>query len=286
MPRKTSVFAPRDPPQPRKRFDLQESLRRSQTSTHRDQSAKLSQNYKAQPSTYGSRSSSAATILSTVSTNQSRPKVPDFGPAGRLAPPTRNTLGLPKSSSLSSSVSMKKQSQADMIRQARPAPPPPVHNQRKPSHSTAPGLTRSSTLLAPTASSLARMQATVKPPLARPLPVPPIPATPRFAPTSQPFGTASSREHLLFESNFNLPKPAPSTVSHKSSTRMIKSPTKSRMRAQASGLSAVKSKGNLRGEVELQQRRAEIKARQERLAEERGLRALLGEIPGRDVEMS
>jgi hypothetical protein len=50
----------------------------------------------------------------------------------------------------------------------------------------------------------------------------------------------------------------------------------SRARAKASGLSAVKSKGDLKGEVNAQRRRAEIRAKQERMGEERALREMLG----------
>ncbi len=295
MPRKTSVYAPRDPPRQRKKFDLQGSLRRSQTTTHL-KSSELSSSTKPMsglPQISDNlagderwRSTSAQTVLSTGSRTQLRPKLPDFGPTARLDS-TINTLGLPKPSSMSSSHSMKKQSQFDLIRSARTVPLPPTDERRKPAKSTAPSLVRSSTLYAPTASSLARMQATVKPTSDRPLPVPPTPAVPRF-PTSKPFGAASSRNNLLFESNLhNVPKPVHKSISHQTSSRSIASPTKARLRAKASGLSAMKSKGNLRGEVEVQQRRAEIKARQERLAEERGLREMLsGGMSGADMVIS
>jgi hypothetical protein len=42
----------------------------------------------------------------------------------------------------------------------------------------------------------------------------------------------------------------------------------------------VKSKGNLKGEVNMQRRKAEIRAKQERMAEERGLREMLGQVGG------
>jgi hypothetical protein len=57
-----------------------------------------------------------------------------------------------------------------------------------------------------------------------------------------------------------------------------------RARQRASGLSAVKSKGNVRGDAEVLARRAEIKARQQRIGEERELRELLSGV--NDVDMS
>ena len=297
MPRKTSVYAPRDPAQPKKKFDLQDSLHRSQTMAVRDSvypvvSAQRcpnpSEESESRAAEDRSSSTSAQTILTTRSKTQIRPQLPDFGPAPRIASTTAHRLGLPKSSSMSSSLSMKKQSQADMLRKARPVPAPPADFGRRPLLSAASSLARSSTLHAPTAASLARMQATIKPPSDRPLAAPPVPTTPRF-PTSRPFDAASSRDNLLFESNFgsnfNLPKSVLTPTSHKASPQAARSPTKARVRAKNSGLSAVKSRGNLRGEVEVQQRRAEIKRRQERLAEERGLRELLSGGTGRDVEM-
>ena len=80
---------------------------------------------------------------------------------------------------------------------------------------------------------------------------------------------APSNDHRLIENDTNIPKPASAPL------RMPISPFKARNRATASGLNAVKSRGNLKDEVFMQQRRAEIKARQERLIEERGLREML-----------
>jgi hypothetical protein len=60
-----------------------------------------------------------------------------------------------------------------------------------------------------------------------------------------------------------------------------------RARHKASGLSAVKSKGDVRGDADVAARRAEIKARQQRIGEERELRELLGGQNGlNDVEMA
>lgn len=297
MPRKTSVYAPRDQPPPHKKFDLQTSLRRSQTTrqlgstglpTWMSQAGPIPLRSLALPLTERSRSTSAQTVLSTSSSMQLRPPLPDFGPASKIASASSSTLGLPKSSSMSSSLPMKKQVQADSIRPARPAPAPPAETVPKFHQSTAPSLIRSSTLYAPTASSLARMQATVKPTPDRPLPVPPIPTAPRFANTIKPLGTASSRENMLLESNIHLSKAPPTIpkVTHPAAPRTMKSPSKTKMRARASGLSAVKSRGNLRGEVEVQKRKAEIKARQQRLVEERGLREMLGAGNSGDVQMS
>jgi len=53
-----------------------------------------------------------------------------------------------------------------------------------------------------------------------------------------------------------------------------------RVRQKASGLSAVKSKGNLRAEKEVEARRAAIRAKQQRIGQERELREMLGGGPG------
>ena len=55
----------------------------------------------------------------------------------------------------------------------------------------------------------------------------------------------------------------------------MKTAGSSRVRSQASGLSAVKSRPDLAKEREIQARKAEIKARQGRLGEERELRKML-----------
>lgn len=52
----------------------------------------------------------------------------------------------------------------------------------------------------------------------------------------------------------------------------------SRMRHKNSGLTAIKSKGNLREEVEVQRRKAEMRAKAERRVEERELREMLGDL--------
>lgn len=265
-----------------------------------------------QPQKTRHASSSASTVLSSASSKiRPRPRIPDFdAPKGsKISTSSVTTLGLPKIGSTgsgSSGKSMRKQSQADIIRSARIAPPPPSESEAVPSDKNAsqgasamlpPSSTmkRSSTLYNPTASSLARMQATVKPNTARPLPVPPPPSIS----TSKPFGQGSSRgNENLFASNFNIPKPQASPaaigLSSITSPNLGKAPSApgartplrpsslaaARARAKASGLSAVKSKGNLKGEVEMQRRKAEIKAKQERMAEERGLREMLGQVGG------
>jgi hypothetical protein len=65
----------------------------------------------------------------------------------------------------------------------------------------------------------------------------------------------------------------------------MKSASSSRLRAQASGLHAVKSRPDLKKEREVAGRKAEIKARMGRLGEERELRRMLGGDQGEDVEM-
>jgi hypothetical protein len=295
MPRKTSVYAPREPPLVKPKFDLNASLSRStNTTSKRDPTDYISSTI-AQKQRQAS--SSAQTILS-VSTARSRSRIPDFGP-----PPTAgnsvNTLGLPKPTSSSLASSMRKQSQADILKKVRAAPPPPADQQIR----AKPTTTTSSTsrLHAPTASSLARMQATVKPSGARPMPsiprststsstaIPPVPAMP-----SGPFANASSRDNVQFQSNFYVPKPLKPTSStgpslkKGKSTSQLKSPMKSapssRLRAQASGLNAVKSRPDLKKEREIQGRKAEIKARQGRSGEERELRRMLGDEVD-DVDM-
>jgi hypothetical protein len=65
----------------------------------------------------------------------------------------------------------------------------------------------------------------------------------------------------------------------------MKSASSSRLRAQASGLHAVKSRPDLKKEREVAGRKAEIKARMGRLGEERELRRMLGGEQGEDVDM-
>ncbi|TYJ54063.1 hypothetical protein B9479_005249 [Cryptococcus floricola] len=316
------------------------------------------------------RSTSAQTMMSQASgRTPKRSRIPDFVPPLPSAKQDKqasldatNTLGLPKSSSVvksttslvtnSSSTSAarayKRQSQMDLLRNARPAPlpPAPVHDvqqkstsstqtagehPRVPSSSSTRSLmtpaaprpqaasnpNRHSTLFQPTAASLARMQATVKPRTDRPLPT--LPSTPSamvqpaIQPTQakenkkengdievispsisfntiQPFGNASSRENA-FESNF-MSKPSPSntkgslngksstgpktTLMKKGSTASI-SAVAARNRARSNGLSAVKSRGDLRDkEQDIKRRKEEMKAGMERRKEERELRELLG----------
>ncbi|WVF65621.1 hypothetical protein IAT40_000351 [Kwoniella sp. CBS 6097] len=332
MPRSTSVYTPRDTLQPRKPFDLEASLARKPTASRR-RSTDLSNVIKPYPEVLEeiksprtmeerghaqkdrARSTSAQTVLSHSSTAPRRPKIPDFAPppvSNRSALSSTNTLGLPKSSSMSSSLAMsRKASQVEIIRNARPAPPPPAGSLSGSAHESLRGtphapaganagvrpasIHRSSTLYLPTASSLARMQATIKPNPERPLPQPPSAhshtqthaqvSTPRITSTVQPFGTASSRNNHLFESNFSVSKPVnppPASLKPKSSmpaSMTSKMPTPAaRLRAKHSGLSAVKSKSNLREEMEVKRRRSEIRARQERRVEERGLRETLGDV--------
>jgi len=197
------------------------------------------------------------------------------------------------------------------------------------------GTTRSSSLLAPTAASIARMQATVKPPepipssgtstpVRRPLPRPPksatapggptgpgAPSAPGISiagiapqiPTMSPFGAASSRANYLFESNFHFPPPAdakspaaapttpskralpktptgiprPLAVTPRNTGKSPARPTVSsaqRARTRESGIGSIKARGH-RDDSSVAQRRADIKARHERIKQERELRAML-----------
>jgi hypothetical protein len=307
MPRKTSVYAPREMPVVKPKFDLNASLSKSTTTTtsKRDHTDYMSSTI-AQKQRQAS--SSAQTTLS-VSTTRSRPRIPDFGPPSS-AGSTLNTLGLPKPTSSSLASSMRKQSQADILKKVRAAPPPPPDSS-EPTTRPKPTSMSTSRLHAPTASSLARMQATVKPTGARPMPaiprsistssttvptiprstsstIPPVPTIP-----AGPFANASARDNVQFQSNFNVSKPhKPTTLavnSPRKGTSQLKSPMKSasssRLRAQASGLHAVKSRPDLKKEREVAGRKAEIKARMGRLGEERELRRMLGGDQGEDVDM-
>ncbi|OCF54506.1 hypothetical protein L486_08055 [Kwoniella mangroviensis CBS 10435] len=312
MSRKTSVYAPRDPPHGRIPFDLEASLARKPTASRR-RSTDLTNVIKPHPEVLEDirsptsqavpkgqkdrgRSTSAQTVLSQSSSQAPRrARIPDFAPpAGmhKAASGSTNTLGLPKSTSVSSGLAMsKKASQAEIIRNARPAPPPPppsaFETPRVGGSSTRPvSINRSSTLYLPTASSLARMQATIKPNPDRPLPMLPPPAhhhpsTPRITSTVQPFGSAQSRNNQSFTSNFNMSKPAPTTLKPRTSQSAIgksQSTAAARIRARQSGLSAVKSKSNLREDMEVKRKRSEIKARMERREEEKELREMLGDV--------
>ncbi|BEI81191.1 hypothetical protein CcaverHIS002_0203510 [Cutaneotrichosporon cavernicola] len=177
---------------------------------------------------------------------------------------------------------------------------PSITNLRSPSMSSIPR-SRSSTLLAPTASSMARRQATVKPspntstsaadevkprrPLPRPPTAVPTGLTPNMAGlVVQPFGEASSRANFLFESNFHI-SPTPSKLPVRSSP--LKSPTKrmvgpksprrtaAGVRARASGLNAIKATGHTDNSA-VARRRTELRGKQERLAQEKELRMMLG----------
>ncbi|WVO15314.1 hypothetical protein L204_102970 [Cryptococcus depauperatus] len=180
-------------------------------------------------------------------------------------------------------------------------------------------LHRQSTLYLPTAASIARMQATVKPRADRPLPkIPQKPSSTKIvsAPvhrpvwvndenenenldmlgaqitigTIRPFGDASSRENA-FEANFMV-KPSPlsktsaasagnatpsKAVSKKGSAASLSGA--SRQRARTSGLSAVKSRGDLREkEQHIKRKKEEMRATIERRKEERELREMLNDI--------
>lgn len=123
-----------------------------------------------------------------------------------------------------------------------------------------------------------------------------------------PYGRGESRENL-FEENFNLAPPSlipscspPAPSAHRplpipgrqpggpksalsSPAPPPRSPLKpvtttaaaaGRIRHKKSGIAAVKSRGNLKEEIEVQRRKAEIKAKTERRQEERELREMLG----------
>lgn len=213
-------------------------------------------------------SARTATTSRTSSSSRlpTRSPIPDFGqPRARAPAPRSASGGSTAAASVAAGGSIsKKQSQADVIRKARPAPPPPsafsyrsisgimpagsgVSNSSAAAGAAPPSATATamknprkvsgSTLMQPTAASLARMQATVRPPLpsaygsspsslppvkegdsvagaaaktARPLPQPPSTMF-KAAPvaTSNPYGQGESRENL-FESTFNaLPSPRP-----------------------------------------------------------------------------
>ncbi|KAL7421492.1 hypothetical protein Q5752_004379 [Cryptotrichosporon argae] len=204
----------------------------------------------------------------------------------------------------------------------------------------APSLPRSaSTLYAPTAASLARMQATARP--ARPLPRTPgatsvAPSAYTFArpaqasgspapapgalPIANLYGAGASRDNL-FATNFHLAPPAPlsparqlpvpplflasdltsaaglkpapwapghtplkpahssdrvlSPRTPKSSKIPVRQASAQRVRARSGGLGTVKSKGDLKA-AEMERRRAEIRARQGRIVQEREIREMLG----------
>ncbi|WOO83497.1 uncharacterized protein LOC62_05G007018 [Vanrija pseudolonga] len=126
-------------------------------------------------------------------------------------------------------------------------------------------------------------------------------------PTVLAFGEAASRTNRLFESNFHMSQPVvgtakrslpvtpasagPFAAASPAAVEKLKSPSKAgsvysspakagsisatRARDRTSGVAALKSKGH-HDDKAVAQRRAEIKARQERLATERELRRMLG----------
>ncbi|KIY33706.1 hypothetical protein I305_03593 [Cryptococcus gattii E566] len=297
----------------------------------------------------GGRSTSAQTVISqTGSKTPRRAGIPDFAPpsvTNRESPGTSslvstNSLGLPEPSSKfrrpslpsssrgsSTSRAMKKQSQAELIRNARSAPLPPKHETidkiypvlaatqkisttslgsiPKPPTSM---IDRHSTLFLPTVSSLARMQATVRPkvdippPTISPTPSPlvtpamrqkqvlqerdgdpvEVVAASHSTKTIQPFGNATSRENA-FETNI-MSKPAatlckggPSHGKRIMKKQSSASLAAARARAKASGLKAVKSRGDLREkEKEMRRKKEEMSVLSCRRKEERELREMLG----------
>ena len=151
----------------------------------------------------GRATSTTASSSASSSQVRARPRLPEFGAASSTSGSV-NSLGLPQSGTVSSTLSVRKQSQAEIIRRARPAPAPPTSasfnfprieldaNGALKSNlgaSVSSVNKRTSTLLQPTASSKARMQATVRPDLDRPLPA--VPKS-KIA-TAKPFGQGSSR---------------------------------------------------------------------------------------------
>jgi hypothetical protein len=151
--------------------------------------------------------------------------------------------------------------------------------------------TRTSTLHQPTKSSLARMQATIRPTDSRPLAQAPA------RDLITPYGKGSSRGSMYDES-FNAPDPSLSACSQPMPAHVLKpamrnnfpaspargaggTPKKTasaaamHARHRASGLSAVKSRGNMKSDADVAARRADIRAKQQRMEEERELRDLL-----------
>lgn len=299
----------------------------------------------------GRSTSAQTVISQTGSKTPRRAGIPDFAPpsvtnresSGTTSLVSTNSLGLPEPSSpfrrpgfpsssrgSSTTRAMKKQNQAKFIRNARSAPLPPKHETIDKTYSvlaatqkvstTSLGsipkpptsiIHRHSTLFRPTVSSLARMQATVKPKADIPPPtIPPtssalltsavrqkhvlqerecdpvhpieIVAASHSIKTIQPFGNATSRENA-FETNI-MSKPAATSCkggpSHgkgiikKQSSASLAA---ARARAKASGLKAVKSRGDLREkEKEMRRKKEEMRVLSCRRKEERELREMLG----------
>lgn len=299
----------------------------------------------------GRSTSAQTVISQTGSKTLRRAGIPDFAPpsvtnresSGTTSLVSTNSLGLPEPSSpfgrpslpsssrgSSTSRAMKTQSQAELIRNARSTPLPPKHETIDKTYpvlaatqkaSTASlGSTpkpptsiihRHSTLFRPTVSSLARMQATVRPkadippPTISPTPsalvtpamrqkqvlqkrdgdpVDPVEMVAASHPikTIQPFGNATSRENA-FETNI-MSKPAATLCkggpSHGKGIMKKKSSASlaaARARAKASGLKAVKSRGDLRErEKERRRKKDEMRVLSCRRKEERELREMLG----------
>lgn len=299
----------------------------------------------------GRSTSAQTVISQTGSKTPRRAGIPDFAPpsvtnresSGTTSLVSTNSLGLPEPSSpfgrpslpsssrgSSTSRAMKTQSQAELIRNARSAPLPPKHETIDKTYpvlaatqkaSTASlGSTpkpptsiihRHSTLFRPTVSSLARMQATVRP--KADIPPPTISPTPSALVTPamrqkqvlqkrdgdpvdpvemvaashpikpiQPFGNATSRENA-FETNI-MSKPAatlckggPSHGKGIMKKQSSASLAAARARAKASGLKAVKSRGDLRErEKERRRKKDEMRVLSCRKKEERELREMLG----------
>lgn len=354
-PKKGSI----PPPSRMKRSDTASSISTMAGGSHGSQSGRAPKERQVSTS-----------ARSTLGTSQQRPPIPDFGPPmPKLEPLKDHSSGKPskiptgshrsKSASVASSSMTRSTKSHSLNRVASGdlkttsaasslssrgsrsdllSPPPSLSSRASRSDPTdnAPtppsSMRRSSTLFAPTASSLARMQATVKPPAAstptaparRPLPRPPqspgpgvlsplaaaTPTGPGLAPqipTVLAFGEAASRTNRLFESNFHMSQPVvgsakrplpvtpapagPFAAASPAAVERLKSPSKAgsvysspakagsisatRARDRTSGVAALKSKGH-HDDKAVAQRRAEIKARQERLATERELRRMLG----------
>lgn len=298
----------------------------------------------------GGRTTSAQTAISQSSSKTlRRAAIPDFAPpsttiqeaSDKTSLVSTNSLGgLPKppspfrrcSNSSSNRGSwttraIKRHTQAELIRNARSAPPPPkyesinkadcvlavtqkVSTASLGSTTTPPCVVqRDSTLFRPTISSLARMQATVRP--KADISLPKIPSTPSALVTPamqqkrakleregdsvemvassfsiktiQPFGNASSRDKA-FQTNF-MSKPAATPckggaghgkgIMKKQSSAGLAAAA--RARAKSSGLRAVKSRGDLREkEKEMKRKKEEMRVLSSRRKEERELKEMLG----------
>lgn len=299
----------------------------------------------------GRSTSAQTVISQTGSKTPRRAGIPDFAPPSvtnresscTTSLGSTNSLGLPEPSSSfrrpglpsscrgpSTTRAMKKQSQAEFIRKARSAPIPPKHETIDKTYSVLAAtqkvskaslgsipkpptsiIHRHSTLFRPTVSSLARMQATVRPKADIPPPtVPPTPcallmpairqkqvlqeregdpadpvemiAASHSIKTIQPFGNATSRENA-FETNI-MSKPAATSckggpnhgkrITKKQSSASLAA---ARARAKASGLKAVKSRGDLREkEKEMRRKKEEMRVLSCRRKEERELKEMLG----------